>query len=46
MRFRYIQRVEIISVLAVFLGLHSPLQAQGPFGVPSENSAFSFPRRT
>ena len=41
MRFGFIQNAGTIAVFAVLLGAFNLMRAQGPFGAPSENSAFS-----
>lgn len=43
MRFGFIQSVGTAAVLALFFGAPTGMRAQGPFGAPSENSAFSIP---
>ena len=44
MRLGFIQSAGTVAALAVLFFVHSQLQAQGPFGAPSENSAFSIPQ--
>ena len=44
MRFGFMHSAGAIAALAVVFSVHTQLQAQGPFGAPSENSAFSIPQ--
>jgi hypothetical protein len=44
MRLGFKQSAGTVAALAVLLFAHSQLQAQGPFGAPSGNSAFSIPQ--
>lgn len=44
MRFGFIHSAGAIAALAVLFSAHTHMQAQGPFGAPSENSAFSIPQ--
>jgi hypothetical protein len=44
MIFGFLKRAGAVGVLAVLFLAHTPMRAQGPFGAPSENSAFSIPQ--
>ena len=44
MRSGTIQSAVTIAVLATMFCVHPSMHAQGPFGAPSENSAFSIPQ--
>lgn len=44
MKIGFIQSVGTAAVLALFIGTPAGIRAQGPFGAPSENSAFSIPQ--
>jgi hypothetical protein len=44
MKLGFMKSAATVIALAVLFFVHSQLQAQGPFGAPSENSAFSIPQ--